>query len=354
MWIFSLLTLRGDAIVDYESNPEVDLHKPSKRSSSTRSRIFGFICVFLAILVCLTTMFTYGLFRQNKLIFAIFGDYSDPSSRCINPPARQEWRSLSQSEKNNYISAVLCLKTKPSRVRSGGTLYDDFPFQHKLIGGYCKSCSVSAIDGRIISDWFHTNSARSSCISLLASIFLASLWNGSEWSVWLYRHSDVSNRSQACWIWGFEPKKNIRYWDWSLDWEDLAKSPVFDAQNGFGGDGNLTGEMTVGGGRCVVDGPFANLELLFFDGEYHIHCLSRGFREGNTLGRILAEKIQPTAIETILRKPDYESFFLELERGPHNKIPILIGGDFIKFTAPNDPLFFLHHRSAKTPFHQTV
>ena len=36
-------------------------------------------------------------------------------------------------------------------------------------------------------------------------------------------------------------------------------------------------------------------------------------------------------------------FYLALGRHPRNAIPNGIGGDFVKFTAPNDPLFFLHH-----------
>jgi tyrosinase len=35
---------------------------------------------------------------------------------------------------------------------------------------------------------------------------------------------------------------------------------------------------------------------------------------------------------------------LALENGPHNNIPTGIQGDFSSFTAPNDPIFFLHHR----------
>ena len=68
----------------------------------------------------------------------------------------------------------------------------------------------------------------------------------------------------------------LSYWDWSLDWEDLGNSPVFDSEIGFGGDGNKTGENTVGEGRCVIDGPFADLDLPFFNGNDHNHCLLVG------------------------------------------------------------------------------
>jgi len=32
-----------------------------------------------------------------------------------------------------------------------------------------------------------------------------------------------------------------------------------------------------------------------------------------------------------------------MEDGPHHAIPLSVGGDFWKFSAPNDPVFFLHH-----------
>ena len=140
------------------------------------------------------------------------------------------------------------------------------------------------------------------------------------------------------------PNNAGRYWDWSLDWENLTQSPVFDPDTGFGGDGNRFGRKSVGEGYCVTDGPFAGLELPYFNGNDHLHCLSRGFQNGNLSGSLPGEKIQPKAIEGISREPDYESFLLALERAPRNEIPNGIGGDFIKSTAPNDPIFFLHHR----------
>lgn len=86
-----------------------------------------------------------------------------------------------------------------------------------------------------------------------------------------------------------------------------------------------------------------DLYLPFFNGDDHNHCLSRGFHAGDTLGGLPGAEVRPEAIEEVLRQPDYGSFFLALEHGPHNEIPNGIRGDFIKFTAPNDPLFFLHH-----------
>lgn len=56
-----------------------------------------------------------------------------PSVSCVRPSIRREWRTLSRADKNDYITAVQCLGTKPSKVRENGTLYDDFPRVHKSI-----------------------------------------------------------------------------------------------------------------------------------------------------------------------------------------------------------------------------
>jgi tyrosinase len=135
------------------------------------------------------------------------------------------------------------------------------------------------------------------------------------------------------------------YWDWTLDWEALEKSPVFDAETGFGGDGEVGGEITVSRtGRCVIDGPFAGVVAEFYDVKHHPHCLSRGFRdlEGN-LGHIYGDDIRPESIEEVLSLPDYEGFVAKMESRVHDAIPYGISGDFETFTAPYDPLFFLHH-----------
>lgn len=126
--------------------------------------------------------------------------------------------------------------------------------------------------------------------------------------------------------------------------ESLATSPVFSNTTGFGGNGDPTAPESVGSGHCVTYGPFSDLALPFFNSNDHIHCLSCGFTDGNVKGRLPGDKVQPAAIEEILRQSDFESFFMKLEKGPHNQIPNGIKGDFIKFTAPNDPVFFLHHR----------
>jgi tyrosinase len=55
---------------------------------------------------------------------------------CTNPAKRIEWRQLSAADQQSYIKAVLCLKTKPSRMGLSTPLYDDFPHLHFKLNDY--------------------------------------------------------------------------------------------------------------------------------------------------------------------------------------------------------------------------
>lgn len=154
--------------------------------------------------------------------------------------------------------------------------------------------------------------------------------------------------------------KLSRYWNWLLDWADVTKAPIWDSTDGFGGDGDPSKGSELLKGHCVVDGPFAMLEVLYLDRQDSRHCLSRGFASGDLLAQ-QSEKIRPESIEKILLKRDYADFNLGLEMAGHNAIPRSIRGDFSMFTAPYglyvsmsltshrcltifaDPVFYLHH-----------
>ncbi|KAJ4163630.1 hypothetical protein LMH87_005347 [Akanthomyces muscarius] len=135
------------------------------------------------------------------------------------------------------------------------------------------------------------------------------------------------------------------YWDWSLDWMDLTRSSIWDNSTGFGGDGDPHGAETVGKGRCVVDGPFADLRPIIYNHTFTEHCLSRGFSDGTTAGRLSGDKFSPENMGDILRQSNYSSFLRRVERDLHNTLHNSINGDFKAMTAANDPLFFLHHVS---------
>ncbi|KAM0795969.1 hypothetical protein BDR22DRAFT_893659 [Usnea florida] len=224
------------------------------------------------------------------------------SNLCKEPPIRREWRSLTLDEKSEFIQAVNCLSTKPSRWGMNGTLYDDFALLHGSIGSWC-----------------HRS----------ASFFP---WHRYTLKIW-----ETALRDEC----GF--KSQLPYWDWSLDWMDLANSSIWNSSDGFGGDGDLDGPVTVGGGRCVTNGPFSALRPIIYNHTYTQHCLSRGFRDGKTVGRIPGARYSPESIGSILRESTYKEFVRRVEYYLHNTMHQGIAGDFLAMTAANDPVFFVHH-----------
>ena len=127
-------------------------------------------------------------------------------------------------------------------------------------------------------------------------------------------------------------KHSSRYWDWSLDWENVTQAPVWDTVLGFGGDGDKNDLESIHG-HCVTDGPFARLQVLYVEKFPYPHCLSRGFAQGENLTEFSAA-LEPKALKELLSTPDYATFNLGVEDGPHLSIPRSIHGDFSTVTAP--------------------
>jgi tyrosinase len=127
---------------------------------------------------------------------------------------------------------------------------------------------------------------------------------------------------------------HLAYWDWTLDWKDPAKSPIWDPETGFGGDGNPSGNETVFSGRCVMDGPFADYTVYYSNNTVNPHCLSRGFACMEESGHFDGIFLSPQATQRSHNKTTYFEFLLALEMGPHNSIPNGVCGDFFSFDAP--------------------
>jgi tyrosinase len=128
---------------------------------------------------------------------------------------------------------------------------------------------------------------------------------------------------------------STRYWDWSLDWMNLANSSIWDSSTGFGGDGDPNSPVTVGGGRCVTDGPFSELRPIIYNHTFTQHCLSRGFRDGETVGHLTGAPYSPESIGRILRESTYKEFVRNVEIYLHNTMHSSIAGDFKAMTAAN-------------------
>ena len=100
--------------------------------TKSRSKALVAFVVFLIATLCVGVGFASG----NLLRFKGVNTFSTHAP-CINPVTRREWRSLSVSEKRDYIKGVQCLRSKPSRLSLNQSLYDDFPYFHVFHGEPC-------------------------------------------------------------------------------------------------------------------------------------------------------------------------------------------------------------------------
>jgi hypothetical protein len=108
------------------NNPAELASYPSKKSRNFQLRHHIFyiaicaVCLFIGFFASLTINSRHVRPQNN----------SDPQITCHSPATRREWRSLSDNEKGQYIRAVVCLSTKPSRLGTNNSLYDDFALVH--------------------------------------------------------------------------------------------------------------------------------------------------------------------------------------------------------------------------------
>ncbi|KAI1662918.1 Di-copper centre-containing protein [Daldinia decipiens] len=227
-----------------------------------------------------------------------------PRATCENPTVRKEWRSLSADERDSYISAVHCLAKQPSKLGLSTTQYDDFPFVHNAL-----------------NNDIH---------------FVASFLPWHRYYVHIYEQA-----LKECGYTGA-----AAYWDWTLDSDDTPKSSIWDPVTGVGGNGDPNTPVTIDGYtyKCVSDGPFKDLRPAYLTDTYVPHCLRRNFNNGSdSIGDMFSPRYTPDAVAKIHALPDYDSFRINLENGPHGAIHSAVAGDLMPATSPNDPLFFLHH-----------
>ena len=123
---------------DYGSETELekrgeDIDDIRGEHQRRRSIIIFIFCVF--VLCFPLSVAVRCLIERSNNIHGSTAVYSSPA--CPNPPTRREWRSLSRDEKQDYLLAVQCLRETPSRLGLNQSLYDDFPYVHIRVGGYC-------------------------------------------------------------------------------------------------------------------------------------------------------------------------------------------------------------------------
>ena len=116
-----------------------DEEAKDERLQRRRPHTLLLVLIICIILLCLAFGFASGVILPFPLRYA----HIQSSKVCKSPATRREWRSLSNLEKHDYLNAVQCLRTTNSRLEMNQTLYDDFPWIHTYIGGYCMSLSYS-------------------------------------------------------------------------------------------------------------------------------------------------------------------------------------------------------------------
>ena len=116
-----------------------------------------------------------------------------------------------------------------------------------------------------------------------------------------------------------------------LDWEDVTKASVWDW---FGGNGNSSLGKPMTDGYCVDTGPFANLEMLYYNESRYPHCLARAFESSHIVAK-LGRNLRPKAIDRLMDIPKYDAFNKALEDNMHDTLPRIVRGDWSLFTGPN-------------------
>ena len=102
-------------------------------NNANRSKITRILVALCVAVLCTAFGFAGGiLVKQN------YASKPLSSTACTNPVIRREWRYLSDTEKSDYIEAVQCLRSSPSRLGLNQTLYDDFPYVHSRNGEACE------------------------------------------------------------------------------------------------------------------------------------------------------------------------------------------------------------------------
>nr|XP_036574338.1 FAD binding domain containing protein [Colletotrichum truncatum]KAF6780753.1 FAD binding domain containing protein [Colletotrichum truncatum] len=237
---------------------------------------------------------------------------------------RKNWERLSSKERKEYIRAVKCLLSSPSKtdpaLNTGTRVrYDDFAAQH---------------------------------INQTMSVHVTALRN-------------------ECGYTGYLP-----YWNWFSHQENLRKSPVFDGSdtsmgsdgafvqhNGSIGSAGLHIPSGLGGG-CIATGPFANLSANLGpiqpqqDGligigtadtlRYNPHCVTRDLSSWlasriYTKDAFLNATVRETAknIASFQNEIDSQSGGLPgVHAGGHQAIS---GSNSDLFSGVVDPAFYLHH-----------
>ena len=134
MMQYSQLQAAYAPVEDLEiDDDEADDNPQASVSNVHRSRILRLSLVLCVAVLCIALGFGGCILVKQEIDAKFLA-----STTCTNPHIRREWRDLSDAEKSDYIEAVQCLRSSPSRLGLNQTLYDDFPYAHSRNGEACE------------------------------------------------------------------------------------------------------------------------------------------------------------------------------------------------------------------------
>jgi tyrosinase len=252
---------------------------------------------------------------------------------------RREYGDLSKEERSEYIRAVKCLLTKPSKLSAttypgAKSRYDDFVVVHMNM--------TPSVHGT--ANFMH--------------------WH--RYYIWAYE----SALKTECEFKGTQP-----YWNWGK-YQDLTTSPIFSGDDwSLGGNGDpvqhkggfVGRQIPAGpGGGCVTKGPFANLTIhlgpLSSTIDPALGVKSNPRRDGyGDNPRCLRRDVNNYFVTQYLRPADIASHITSnkaigtfqdtLQNDTPTKAALHSGGHFSiwgdpggdVYVSPGEPAFWLHH-----------
>ncbi|KAK8096989.1 Tyrosinase-like protein orsC [Apiospora kogelbergensis] len=253
---------------------------------------------------------------------------------------RQDWEHMSKFQRKDYIRAVHCLHTLPSKsdpawAPAARTRYDDFVAVHMNM--------TMSVHG--------------------SGLFLT--WH--RYLVWAYEQA----LRNECSYKGYQP-----YWNYFSHADNIYESPVFDGSDtSMGGDGDffehdgaLGGASMIKipsgkGGGCMTTGPFANwtanmgpvrpgmqnMSAIPDFTVYNPRCLRRDLSsyvtsKWFTTANLLNVTIGPASQTHYSYWREVQGRYPDQFLGLHTSGHYAMGADATDlYSSINDPAFYLHH-----------
>ena len=211
---------------------------------------------------------------------------------------RKEYRDMSPQEWQTFREALMTLQTSPSP--DGGD-YSEWDWLTRVHLDYVP-----------VAHEYHNTAIYSFYFILLFSHPAFLPWHRLFVSVVEKRLQEVN------------PSITIPYWDWSFDWSNPLKSPIFFPELGL--------DVQVGSrGDCRYRRRFPRQ-----------HCLIRNYNPRNFTAFYPSE-----TIDAVVRSArDFDQIRQRIEWVPHGLVHAAVGGpegDMTAMHSTNDPIFWLHH-----------